>query len=128
MIYLDSSAITKLFAEEPETDALRRFLQTQPGEEVLAASIIAATEVRRAATGRGLSQELASVALSGITLIELERDTCVQAGLLPGGALRSLDALHVATAVRVRATAFLTYDRRQAAAARANGLRVLSPA
>ena len=50
-----------------------------------------------------------------------------EAGLLPGRHLRSLDALHLATAVRVDATAVVAYDHRLLEAARSLGLETMSP-
>ncbi|HET8926335.1 MAG TPA: type II toxin-antitoxin system VapC family toxin [Microbacterium sp.] len=125
MIYLDTSAIVKLFNDEAESGAIRQFLSTQ--EDALASSIVTEIEVRRVATRHGHSQEVASSVLASLSLLEVNRELCTQAGLLPGPAMRSLDALHVATAVRVRAAAFVTYDDRQAEAARVNGLDVKSP-
>ncbi len=51
-----------------------------------------------------------------------------EAGLLPGERLRSLDALHLAAAVRIGVDRLLTYDARMGTAARELGLAVLAPA
>lgn len=127
MIYLDSSAITKLFAAEAETTALQHYLSAEGGVGV-ASSIVAEPEVRRAATRRHLSQEAATAALDRLALAVLDRDLCLDAGLLPGRGMRALDAIHVATARRLGADRFITYDARQAEAAQACGLHVISPA
>lgn len=68
---------------------------------------------------------LADVALMGISDAVIER-----ASRLPDPHLRSLDALHLATALLIRedVEALLTYDDRLAGAARAHGLSVVSPA
>ncbi len=126
MIYLDSSAVTKLITNEPGVAALVSFLDAE-GSPDLVSSIVTETEVRRAATRRNLSQEAASAVLGSVSLAVLDREVCLEAGLLPGQALRSLDAIHVATAVRLRVHQFITYDRRQADAARMAGLDVVSP-
>ena len=127
MIYLDSSAMTKLFSDEPETAALHRELGGKAQEQVVS-SIIAETEVRRAATRLRLSQEGATAVLERVSLAVVDHDLCLEAGLLPGPGLRSLDAIHVVTARRLGVNAFITYDLRQSEAARLAGLTVASPA
>jgi uncharacterized protein len=67
------------------------------------------------------------VLLDRLDLAELPRSLMYEAGLLPGKRLRSLDALHLATALRVEAESMLSYDARQMAAAEAIGMRVLAP-
>lgn len=61
--------------------------------------------------------------LERFDLLETDRSLYREAGLLPGPHLRSLDALHVAAALRLDAEVMLSYDRRQIAAAEAVGLR-----
>jgi predicted nucleic acid-binding protein len=63
-------------------------------------------------------------ALTRLDLVVLTRDVLLAAGRLPDVALRSLDAIHVATALSIDADSFLTADRRQADAAEAVGLMV----
>lgn len=65
--------------------------------------------------------------LARFDLLETDRSLYREAGLLPGRQLRSLDALHVAAALRVDADVMVSYDRRQVAAAESSGLRVLQP-
>lgn len=63
------------------------------------------------------------------SFVELDPDLAVIAGGTGGPALRSLDAIHVASALRAGAAVemFVTYDSRQATAAAAAGLRVVAP-
>ncbi|MFP5335516.1 MAG: hypothetical protein ACLGIV_09395 [Actinomycetes bacterium] len=75
-----------------------------------------------------LGQELASDILDRVSLYEVPGSLFREAGLLPGAALRSLDALHLIAAVRLSVDAVVTYDVRMADAARHLGLRTLSPA
>jgi uncharacterized protein len=72
--------------------------------------------------------ERAGELIDTIALRPLERDLLYGAGALAEPALRALDAIHVASAVDLDPIeAFVTYDERQAAAARLAGLRTLAP-
>ena len=126
MIYLDSSALVKLLKPESETQALLAFLDS--AVDSVGTSSLAETEVRRAALQNNLSLTAATRLLDQVEILDVDRSVFSAAGLLPGGTLRSLDAIHIAVALRADADAFITYDKRQAAAAEACGLRVLSPA
>ena len=76
----------------------------------------------------GVDQSVVTTVLTTIDLADLERAQYRVAGLLPGPHLRSLAALHVASALRLEADEMVTYDDRQAAAAEAAGILVSSPA
>jgi predicted nucleic acid-binding protein len=68
------------------------------------------------------------IAMEEMVLIMVETRTLVRAGALEGSFLRSLDAIHIATAQGLGdVDAFVTYDERQAAAARLAGFRTISP-
>ena len=83
--------------------------------------------MRRLAVRLGVSQAAVTELLEGVDVAELERAQFRTAGLLSGEQLRSLDALHVASALRWQADAMLSYDHRQAQAAQDAGIRVLAP-
>jgi predicted nucleic acid-binding protein len=70
---------------------------------------------------------LITAILDGVTLTPLTRDQFREAGLYPQTGLRSLDALHLAGALGVDASALVTYDVRLAEAARAHGMQVVAP-
>lgn len=129
-IYLDSSAIVKLVAAEPESAALRRFLRRS--DEPRATSALARTEVVRAvASGGPVAVERARTVLAGVAEIVVTRTVLDRAALLDGGArLRSLDAIHLASALRLARdlSSVVTYDRRMAAAAESLGVPVDAPA
>ncbi len=129
--YIDSSALVKRYVDEPGSDAGRRLLLEDP-DWVTANHTI--TEVVRT-LHRVLDErsfEEARDALErdwGRTIVvALDDSLCRRAGVLATltGA-RTLDALHLAAAERVggRSLAFLTFDVRQAAAARTLGLPVI---
>lgn len=71
----------------------------------------------------------AGLALARLSFVELDPDLARSAGRTGDPELRALEAIHVAAALRIADSidAFVTYDRRQAEAAEAAGLRVLSP-
>jgi predicted nucleic acid-binding protein len=129
----DSSALVKLVREEPESAALRAFL----AEADIVTCELVLTEppraIRRAvAHDPGLPLDLlierAGELLDAVALLPLDRPLLLAAGALAEPAQRALDAIHVAAAVDVSPLdAFVSYDDRQAAAARLAGLRTVHP-
>jgi uncharacterized protein len=124
--YLDTSAALKLLVEEAESAALAgRIDEEQPD---LVACLLLETELRRVSTRtHGLTQAMVTGFLEGVDLFELPASLFQQAGLLPGPGLRSLDALHVAAAIRIGVDCVVTYDSRMLAAVTDLGLVPLSP-
>jgi predicted nucleic acid-binding protein len=125
--YLDSSAIVKLAIREPESAALRRYLR---GKRPLVSSALARTEVLRAllpagdeAVARGRS------VLQRLDLVRVNDRVLNAAGVLHPHGLRSLDAIHLATAQQLgpELTALVTYDVRMVAAAKQLGHRIVQP-
>jgi len=126
--YLESSAAVKLLVTEVETAALTGFLQAaSAAQRRIQSSTLLETELRRFAVRRGLAQADVTVIIERLEIIDIDRACFRQAGLLPGETLRSLDAIHVAAALRGGADSMITYDQRQADAARAVGLEVIAP-
>ena len=133
LFYADSSALLKLVRDEPESQTLRTFLS----DADLVSCELVLTEIpraiRRAAThdprldlDRLIAQ--AGEVVDALGLLPLDRALLLAAGALPEPALRALDAIHVAAAIDLAPVdAFVTYDERQAAAARLAGLRTMSP-
>lgn len=127
--YVETSAVAKLVFAEPESPALKGFLDRTVEESGAPfSSILLETELRRAALRQGAPQDLVTEVIGRFDLVEPDRTIYRQAGLLPGDGVRSLDALHVAIALRVGADQFVTYDERQADATSKTGLTVVSPA
>jgi len=110
--------------EERETPALRLFLEGRDA----ASSVVSAVEVRRAARRQPAAQD-ADVILANVRLIELTDDVVGAAARLDPPELRTLDAIHLASALSLgpRIEALVAYDRRLVEAARAAGLDVRSP-
>ena len=126
--YLDSSAIVKLAVEEPETAALRRYLRRK---SPFVSSALARTEVTRALLPLGEAAVRAgNDVLSGIELVRINDRVLGSAGRLLPPELRSLDAIHLATAQQLGTdlARLVTYDERMTEAARAMGLAVAAPA
>ncbi len=125
---MDTSAAVKLVVVEPESTALEEFLDgSVMAETVLVSSVLTETELRRAMVRLGLPQTAATAVLDRLGLVDLLAATCHEAGILPGPHLRSLDAIHLATAIRAGAERIITYDRRMASAAVELGLTVVAP-
>jgi predicted nucleic acid-binding protein len=125
--YLDSSAIVKLAVREAESLALRRYLRRR---QPLVSSALARTEVLRAllpagdeAVARGRS------VLQRLDLVRVNDRILNAAGVLPLPELRSLDAIHLATAHQLgdELSAVVTYDGRMVTAAKQLGYRIVQP-
>ena len=128
IVYLDTSALVKLLAEESESVALAAHLDALAADSsTAAAAALAETELRRFASRAGIAQTAVSTALARLTIIDMDRGLYREAGLLPGENLRSLDALHIAVALHVAADQFITYDLQQRVVAESMGLLVSSP-
>jgi predicted nucleic acid-binding protein len=131
VIYLDSCALIKLIVDEAETTALRSFLSARGGES-RATSALALTEVGRALVGIGAPAsafDRAGLVLDRVLKIKMSDQLLRDAGRIPAVSLRSLDAIHVATAeyAELAVSAFVTYDKRLAEIAASRGLTVESP-
>jgi len=128
ILYIETSAAAKLLVDEPASSRLAARLDgAVDQDEPLLSSMLLETELRRLAVRVDLAQAAVTHLLERFDLMETDRSLYREAGLLPGRHLRSLDALHLAAALRVGADVMVTYDRRQAEAADAAGLPVLAP-
>ncbi|MGH3487973.1 MAG: type II toxin-antitoxin system VapC family toxin [Actinopolymorphaceae bacterium] len=129
MIYLDSSAIVKLARQDAESDALRTWIAGNP--RPLVASALVRTEATLALTRTEPSALPTLRAVLALLHQAPVTDPILDvAGGLPGTYLRSLDAIHVATAEGFSGllTSFVAYDKRLVEAASSRGLPVISPA
>ncbi len=125
--YLDSSAIVKLAVRENESVALRRYLRRR---RPLVSSALARTEVMRALLPGGDDAVAAGrKVLTRLDLIRVRTGVLDDAAVLLPADLRSLDAIHIATARRLGRdlAAIITYDERMAEAATHLGHRVAAP-
>lgn len=130
MIYLDSSVLVKLAVTEPESAALSEWLTSSPNL-VRISSPVVGVEVPRAvwrADPGSLPQAYAVV--RRVRQIRMSAAVLSRAAAIRPATLRSLDAIHLASALAVRRelTAFVCYDKRLLAAAKEAGLPTASPA
>lgn len=133
LFYADASALVKLVLDEPQSGALRAYFD---GADVCSCELVLAEvprAVRRAvardpALPLSTLQARAEQVIDAIALASIDAGLLKAAGALSEPTLRALDAIHVvAAATLVPIDAFVTYDERQAAAARLAGLRTVSP-
>lgn len=125
--YLDSSAIVKLAVREPESVALRRYLRRR---RPLVSSALARAEVLRALLPAGEDAVAAGRrVLMRVELVRISNRVLDAAALLLPADVRSLDAVHLATAELLGEAlgALVTYDDRMAEAATQSGRRVVTP-
>jgi len=130
VIYLDTSATVKLVTAEQESPALINWLNAHPDEH-LATSAIGPIELIRAATRAGAAATAAAArtVASTIDTLVLTDTIAAIAATIPPAELRTLDAIHLATAHAHRhsLTAFCVYDRRLLEAAESQDLPTVSP-
>lgn len=117
----------KLVVEETESSSLERHLEDEP---LLATSRVALIEVLRATSLANPAQEVRVAAerlLASCMLVDLSDDLLRGAALLASATVRTLDAIHLASALRVGPDEFVAYDRHLLDAALAHGLAISSP-
>lgn len=130
-IYVDTSALVKLVIVESESTALRRWLRSP--QRVLVTSDLAGVELIRALRAAGAGDRARAHArrvLSRISTMPLSAGVLDRAGTLEPATMRTLDALHLASALTLadQLDALVTYDHRLADAATAAGVSVAAPA
>ncbi|WP_300614483.1 type II toxin-antitoxin system VapC family toxin [Trebonia sp.] len=129
MIYLDSPAVVKLVHAEPETPALRTWLDER-AETGWISSVLTEIESFRA-LARYAPEAISRLPalLDQVDLVSLDLPIRILAQTVRPATVRSLDAIHLGTALHTRSTltSFVTYDKRLLDAARTAGLPVDSP-
>jgi predicted nucleic acid-binding protein len=129
LIYLDSSALLKLLHEESESAALEQWMSEREGTPVVS-SQLANVEVIRACrrVDPGALAQAREILMS-IDLVPLTGGLVDQAAEVGEPSLRSLDAVHLASALSLRSeiSAFVAYDQRLSDAARSAGLPTVQP-
>jgi len=129
LVYLDSSALVKLVVSEPESTALIERLREWPQR---VSSALALTELPRALARAGfgvVEHRRARAVLGRLDLLDVDRGILATAAALEPTSLRTLDAIHLASALAVRddLEVVVTYDRRLRAAAERMHIDVAAP-
>jgi len=130
MIYLDSAAVVKLAHAEPESAALRGWLDERAEVQWVSSMLTEIESFRALARYAPEAASRLPAVLDQIDLIDLDQRIRVLARMVTPATVRSLDAIHLGTALHSRSslTSFVTYDRRLLDAAQAADLPIDSPA
>ncbi len=126
-IYADSSALVKLVVTEPESAQLARSI---PEDAEVVTSALSVAEVARAVKLAELEDDTEpdpDALLAGCTLVDVDLVVLRDAAALASRSLRTLDAIHLATAIRVSPDTVLAYDRQLVRATKVAGLHVEMP-
>jgi uncharacterized protein len=127
VVYVDTSALGRSLLEEPDKPAIERELETFASR---ISSSLLRVELRRLGFRRNMLNRVDPL-LASISLIPLDEQILAAAETLTPSTVATLDAIHLATAVRLteagELNALMTYDKRLADGAREHGIMVLSP-
>jgi uncharacterized protein len=128
MIYLDTSAALKLVVAEPETGRLELWMAEHAGIPRVSSRLLRIEMLRAVTRAAPHWMSRANVVLSAIALLSMD-DVAPAAEVIGDKTLRSLDAIHLATAhgIRTDLSAFVCYDKRLRDSAHALGLPVEAP-
>ena len=129
MIYLDTSAALKLVVAEPETARLELWMAEHAGIPRVSSRLLRIEMLRAVTRTAPHRMSRVNVVLSAIALLSMD-DVAPAAEVIGDKTLRSLDAIHLATAheIRTELSAFVCYDKRLRDSAHALGLPVEAPA
>ena len=130
MLYLDSAAVVKLVHSEPESETLRAWLADRAETGWISSVLVEVESFRALARHSPGSISRLPPVLDLIEMVEINQSIRTVAQAVAPATVRSLDAIHLATALRLgeQLTSFVTYDKRLADAAEGAGLRVDMPA
>lgn len=127
LAYIDTSVLGRSLLDEPDKPAVERALATFT---VRTSSSLLRIELRRLGLRQDMLDRVDSL-LSSISLIPLDQQIMTAAETLTPSSVATLDAIHLATAVRLaedgKLDTLMTYDKQLAAGAREHGIAVLSP-
>lgn len=127
LVYVDTSVLGRSLLGEPDKPAIERALEAFASH---VSSRLLSVELRRLGLRRGILDRVDAL-LDRIALVPLDEQILAAAETLTPATVATLDAIHLATAVRLRQAgeldALMTYDKRLADGAREHGITVLSP-
>lgn len=130
MIYIDTSALVKLLFDEPESIALTDWLSSRTDIPKVSSDLSTVELLRTCLRINESMLDDARRLLDGIDLVPIDHVVVEQAATMVPHELRSLDAIHLASALSLKAdlTDFVAYDARLCSAAAGAGLSVVTPA
>jgi predicted nucleic acid-binding protein len=130
VIYFDTSALVKLIFEEAESAALAEWVTLRPDVPKISSDLSTVELLRTCRRVNEAAVGNANLLLGGMDLLPVDRAIIERASSLVPTELRSLDAIHLASALSVKAhlTALVAYDSRLCAASLDAGIEVVSPA
>jgi hypothetical protein len=126
-IYLDSAAIVKLVHAENETRALREWLDERIDTPWTSSTLLEVEAFRALARYAPEAASRLHPVLDLVNLVDIDAGIRILAQTVRPATVRSLDAIHLATALQIQPEFFITYDKRLADAAREAGLAVETP-
>ncbi|WP_434615414.1 type II toxin-antitoxin system VapC family toxin [Arthrobacter sp. A5] len=127
MIYFDTSALVKLIRTEAETSSFQQFLLDN-SHEMHATSALGIVEIHRAAMRIGAAAQMRAFEVAeAFGTLALTPSVLARAAAAEPASLRTLDAIHISTALLTEASLLVTYDKRMTESARLYGLSVASP-
>ncbi|WP_309073764.1 type II toxin-antitoxin system VapC family toxin [Paenarthrobacter sp.] len=127
IVCVDTSAVMKLVVNEQESAAAAAYLVEMAASGAhLVASMLLYTELHCAARRRDMPFDVVNAVLAGINLVDVTRSDLMYAAALPRQ-LRSADAIHLATAIRLQTDRLVAYDQELLLAATESGLITASP-
>ena len=129
VVYLDASALVKLVVREPESVALMEFLREHPDRVSSALALAEVPRALRRARFGAAERRRAREVLARVALVDIDRRALAAAAAIEPPTVRTLDAIHLATALALREdlAALVTYDRRLTVAAERTDLPVQAP-
>jgi predicted nucleic acid-binding protein len=127
VVYIDSSALVKLAIPEPESDALR--VELARWERHVSSALARVEVVRACARVDTKAQRIAEQIVSALDLIAVDDRVLEEAALIGPVELRSLDAIHLASALLLGDAlgVAIAYDDRLVEAMRAAGVPAATP-
>ena len=130
-LYLDASASVKLFLEEPESGAVKARLReaASQGGKIFVSSLTI-LETKRALLRNQVAVDDAVRFFRSTDMVAMTPQILEQTGTVPPTTLKTLDAIHLASALVLREVVdleFVAFDRQLLSAASAAGIRVSSP-
>ena len=130
MIYLDTSVALLSLLGQPGADEAARLIMDAHATEGLVSSCLLTVEMARAAHREHFDIRVVDEFIAGVELVEIGPDVIARASALTGE-LKSLDAIHLATAMLLddprHPVTVLTHDARLADVARSRGLSAIDP-